>query len=288
VIFTQNLGQAEVNTILVTVGNLSAQVNINVAVLISAGTGGTIVASEDPNTKVTIPPNAIISDVQILIRMLNDLTQEEINKINEANKKVPFGRIVSTIVRALHALKTDGSEYGSFADFVTVEIPYLDNNDDGIVDGTNISVDELKMLRLNENTNKWEVVADGGINTVDKTKKVVKAEVKHFSIYTLGSPLASDLNNVVVYPNPVNFSKAVRGRVKFEGLTKNAKIQIFDITGRLVKTLNPGTPENDGVSGKAEWNGKNENGEDVGMGLYIYFITDEEGHKKTGKIAVTK
>ncbi|GAI15772.1 unnamed protein product, partial [marine sediment metagenome] len=121
-----------------------------------------------------------------------------------------------------------------------------------------------------------------------KNNKVVKAELRYFSIYTIGVAVASNLDEVVVYPNPVNFSKAIRGTIKFENLTKNAKIKIFDITGRLVRTLNPGTAENDGLTGKAEWNGKNEDGEVVGMGLYIYLIIDEEDHKKCGKIGVVK
>jgi len=288
VTFTQDLGKAEVNTIRVSAGSLSKDIDIKVAVLVVADSGGTIVASEDPNTKVTIPPNVINTDLQIFIRLTNDLTDEEKEKIKTATSKLTRGQIISSIVRAFNAMKNDGTEYSSFSDFITVEIPYLDNDDDDIVDGTDISVDELKVLRLNENSNGWEVVADGGINAVDKTKKVVKAEVKHFSVYTVGSAIATDLNEVKVYPNPVNFAEAVRGTIKFDGLSRNPKIQIFDITGKLIKTINPGTSENDGTSGHAEWNGKDENGNRIGRGLYFYIITDNEGNKTRGKFAVIK
>ena len=64
--------------------------------------------------------------------------------------------------------------------------------------------------------------------------------------------------------------------------------RMLDITGRLVKTINPGTSDNDGSSGKAEWDGKNENGTEIAMGIYLYSIIDEEGHKKSGKICVVK
>ncbi|MCX5777697.1 MAG: lectin like domain-containing protein [Elusimicrobia bacterium] len=102
------------------------------------------------------------------------------------------------------------------------------------------------------------------------------------------SNAVTDLSGVVVYPNPVCFETAVRGKLKFDNLTDSAKVQIFDVTGGLVKTLKPGTAENDGISGRAEWNGKNEDGDGVSMGLYLYLITDEPGHKKTGKIGVVK
>jgi len=112
--------------------------------------------------------------------------------------------------------------------------------------------------------------------------------VKHFSVYTVGSAIATDLNEVKIYPNPVNFTEAVRGTIKFDGLSKNPKIQIFDITGKLIKTINPGTSENDGTSGHAEWDGKDENGNRIGRGLYFYIITDNEGNKTKGKFAVIK
>jgi len=133
VTFTQDLGKAEVNTIRVSAGSLSKDIDIKVAVLVVADSGGTIVASEDPNTKVTIPPNVINTDLQIFIRLTNDLTDEEKQKIATANNKLTRGQIISSIVRAFNAMKNDGTEYSSFSDFITVEIPYLDNDDDDIM-----------------------------------------------------------------------------------------------------------------------------------------------------------
>lgn len=96
------------------------------------------------------------------------------------------------------------------------------------------------------------------------------------------------LSRAVAYPNPVNFSTAVNGTIKFANLTDNASIKIFDVTGRLVKTLGPGTPGNDGPSGTATWDGRNESGTRVAMGMYLYLISDSAGNKARGKIGVVK
>lgn len=281
------IDRPQVNVVHAAVDALSAQVPINVGVLVLANSGGTIAASEDPDTKLIILPGTFASDIQLYIKMLAGLLQQELEKVDEANGS-SGGRVIVSATRAFSANKNDGTEYGNFSDYVWVEIPYKDDNDDDIVDGANIRVEELKLLRLNEQNNQWQLVADGGTNTVDRVRKVVRGQVRHFSIYTVGSPLASNLNDVAVYPNPVNFARAVRNTVKIGNITKNATIKIFDVTGRLVKSLNPGTSENDGVSGRAEWNGKNEDGDSVGMGLYFFQITDEAGNKKSGKIGVVK
>jgi sugar lactone lactonase YvrE len=103
---------------------------------------------------------------------------------------------------------------------------------------------------------------------------------------------APDLSAVTVFPNPVNFSDSVRGTVKFMGLSAGAGIRIYDLGGQRVISIPPGTSAgatvNDGTSGTAEWDGRNENGSSVARGTYLYVITDQGGHKQTGKIGVTR
>ncbi|MDD5686858.1 MAG: kelch repeat-containing protein [Elusimicrobia bacterium] len=277
----------EVNTIRATVNNLTADANVNVGVLIYSTVGGTIVASEDPNTTATIPPNAIVNNIFICINTLTDLTIIHKNKIHNATDKVT-GKVISNAVREFAAYKDDGDCYtDNFDELVNIKIPYKDDNNDNIADGTDISVDDLKIVRLDENKEEWKVVTDGQ-NKVDKANKVVEAQVQHFSIYTIGKAISVNLDNLKVYPNPVNFSKSVRNTLKFTNLPKNPKIKIYNVSGRLVRTLDTGTSNNDGTSGKAEWNGKNEENDEVETGLYIYIIEGENGDKKTGRIGVIK
>lgn len=83
-----------------------------------------------------------------------------------------------------------------------------------------------------------------------------------------------NLNSLKVYPNPF---KPYAGHtfVNFAYLTERATIRIFDVSGNLVKTIY----ENDG-DGLAIWDG------DVASGVYVYCITNPQGEKRLGKIAV--
>ena len=99
-----------------------------------------------------------------------------------------------------------------------------------------------------------------------------------------------DLDSLKVFPNPVNFGSSVRNTVKFSGLTAQPTIRVYDMAGELVISIPPafsadGTV-NDGTSGLAEWNGKNEDGGRVARGTYLFVITDPSGKRRTGKIGV--
>jgi hypothetical protein len=61
----------------------------------------------------------------------------------------------------------------------------------------------------------------------------------------------------------------------------NTTCKIYSLSGKLVKTLS----EN---SGEIDWDGKNERGNYVMPGLYIYVLKDNNGNKKIGKIAAMK
>ena len=91
---------------------------------------------------------------------------------------------------------------------------------------------------------------------------------------------ADDLNNIKVYPNPYKPGMGADGIV-FDNLTENAKICIYTIEGKLVITILP-----DSINYK--WNIKNESGNKLSSGIYLYIISNDKGEKKTGKLAVVK
>ena len=90
------------------------------------------------------------------------------------------------------------------------------------------------------------------------------------------------LKDLKVYPNPFDFSRG-HTQIAFTELTPDARIRIFTLTGELVVD-----------SGELSWQGtwawdmKNREGERVARGIYIYFVTNSQGEKKIGKIAVVK
>lgn len=98
--------------------------------------------------------------------------------------------------------------------------------------------------------------------------------IKAIASYTFNP----DLSRLIVYPNP--FKSAEHTEIIFTGLTEQVSIRIFTLSGELVRKVD--------LSGQISWSWdvKNEKGEDVARGIYIYLITNPAGEKVVGKIAI--
>ncbi len=89
---------------------------------------------------------------------------------------------------------------------------------------------------------------------------------------------AESYSKLYAYPNPVreNYS----GDIIITGLLENSTLKIVDVSGKLVH-------ETTSVGGQAIWNGKNLHGEKVKTGVYIVFVSNEDGTEKaTTKILI--
>jgi len=91
--------------------------------------------------------------------------------------------------------------------------------------------------------------------------------------------VTEDFGDVLVYPNPVVYSK-YKGNVSIRGLAEKTNIRITDAAGNLV---------NQAVSrgGYYEWNLNNQRGVRVASGIYFVLMTNADGtDTATAKIAV--
>jgi hypothetical protein len=93
--------------------------------------------------------------------------------------------------------------------------------------------------------------------------------------------LAADLNNVKIHPSPWRSDLHSGHPITFDGLPANSTIKIFTVSGRWVKTIS-------NANGLATWDVKNDSGDMVASGLYIYLVTDDQGNKTHGKFAVIR
>jgi hypothetical protein len=94
--------------------------------------------------------------------------------------------------------------------------------------------------------------------------------------------LATNLENVIVYPNPFQ-PGAGHTAIVFNNLTENAKIRVYKMTGELVADTDVIT-----VDGTAAWDATNKDGDALASGLYLYLVTNDAGQKKTGKLAILR
>ncbi len=121
--------------------------------------------------------------------------------------------------------------------------------------------------------------------TVDpKTGDVYIGTPKGLSVVT--SPyrdFADDLGTIEFAPQPfVIGTPGVRLRFGSTSLVADAEINIFSTSGRLIRTLGFQTASADG------WNGRDEDGEWVGSGVYYVVVTGPGGSSNTGKVAVVR
>lgn len=105
-------------------------------------------------------------------------------------------------------------------------------------------------------------------------------------------PVATNLNNVKVVPNPyrgaANWEEwtptGIRlGRIYFTNLPKECTIRIYTIAGDLVKTIR----RNNDEYGAEPWDLTGESGVQVASGIYVYHVeVSGSDAKKIGKFAV--
>ncbi len=113
---------------------------------------------------------------------------------------------------------------------------------------------------------------------------------------TASIPLEFQLNQN--YPNPFNPSTTIQFALPNSPLTKGAgglsphrgvghvSLHIYDISGRLVKTLLDHEPYQPGYH-SIQWNGRNGNGTAVSSGIYFYKI-EAGAYNKTKRMTLLK
>ena len=102
---------------------------------------------------------------------------------------------------------------------------------------------------------------------------------------------ANDLSDVYAVPNP--FIRTAGwdvgdGRfIRFFNVTESASVEIYTIAGDFVRKID--NVIFDGrETGIIEWDTKNEEGEDVASGVYIYRVTDADGGEEVSRLTLIR
>ncbi|MCK4667134.1 hypothetical protein KAU33_10310, partial [Candidatus Dependentiae bacterium] len=100
---------------------------------------------------------------------------------------------------------------------------------------------------------------------------------------------SKDLEGVVTVPNPYKKGISKVNFIAFARLTKEAEINIYTLSGTLVRTLTHSPADLDLLGpGIKKWDLKNEDGEEVASGLYIWVVTNPAGDKKIGRLVIIR
>ncbi len=96
------------------------------------------------------------------------------------------------------------------------------------------------------------------------------------------------INNLLNYPNPFNTSTNFVFEHNQADTELDVQIQIFDIEGKLVKTLSNKILSGGYKTDPITWNGTSDSGADISKGLYVYrlIVTKQNGDQvvKTNKL----
>ncbi len=90
-----------------------------------------------------------------------------------------------------------------------------------------------------------------------------------------------NLSNIVVYPNPLRIADG-RNEIMFANLPNGCEIFIYTANGKKLISLT-----NDGFTGGVRWDLKNEWGDSIASGVYVY-VARYKDEQKTGKFLVIK
>ncbi|HPQ17926.1 MAG TPA: hypothetical protein PKX90_01470, partial [bacterium] len=150
----------------------------------------------------------------------------------------------------------------------------------------NYTAGDLKIYVLNTQDYVWEMIREPVI--VNNTKKTISTTRYNNSIYIIvrtdTTPIG--ITSVLVYPNPIYYYDSIDKVVNFINLPANLEcIKIFTINAEQVSEIR--NYINLGVNMNAKWDCRNDNGELVASGIYIYYIKTGSG-VLTGKIGVIK
>jgi len=106
------------------------------------------------------------------------------------------------------------------------------------------------------------------------------------SEYTLEFTVAKNeelvLSHVLNYPNPFTTKTQFWFEHNRPGQNLQVKVQIFTVTGKVVKTIKQTINDAGNRSSEVEWDGRDEQGDKLGRGVYLYRLTviTPEGKKR--------
>lgn len=229
--------------------------------------GSPLFAADDFKWQFTSANSGIGSDIIKSLKIDNydslwagtsyGLSYQSLGEVFFYNENLPdsFGPEITTInVDAQGSLYCGSARGLVVRDIATGEMTHLSSTNSGLVD------DNINDIYFDEAANQLWIATDGGISRLSFP-------------YSQGS---DEIDNVQAYPNPyvIRFGNEVV-RFNYAGLSQ---ISIFSLAGELVRQLP--------VTG--EWNGKNDVGEEVASGVYLFVLTGPEGDIGRGKIFLVR
>lgn len=216
----------------------------------------------------------------------------------EASRRLAINDPLSLVqvqnVFEFRVLSEQGYYDGRFAAPVIMSFGYADNDNDGVIDGSNppLRAKLLHVWTLDEAKRLWVRVPGA---SVDAAGKVVSVSVGHFSVYAFAAASDQDVEGVYAFPVPwrpfgpdagpgAGQTGTEADGITFTNLPTEGTIEIYTLSGQLVRRLHipPALPVP-----KLIWDARNLAGQSVVSGVYIWKVASRTAFK-TGRLMVIR
>jgi hypothetical protein len=105
-----------------------------------------------------------------------------------------------------------------------------------------------------------------------------------YTEFVVASDAEMALRNVLNYPNPFTTHTSFQFEHNFAGQALEVQVQVFTVSGRLLKTINE-TIVSDGFRvDDIEWDGLDDFGDRLGRGVYVYKVTVRADNAAGGSV----
>jgi hypothetical protein len=138
----------------------------------------------------------------------------------------------------------------------------------------------------------WGSEPENAHQTVERSPAQLIADLFVWGGHGQGSPIGVPVTEspalrtqlIGARPNPANPSATITFSLAKQG---NVSLKIFDVSGRLVRTLIEDAVEASAAPYEIVWDGTNNNGQHVGSGVFFYQL-DAPGYTSSKKLVILK
>ncbi len=258
---------------------------------------------ESGNVELFLPANSInrrVFDITINKDAVNNPVLTDSAKVINANNKMKinegdWSRLYSGNISEMFVFDEQDYWTDSFPEKGLLAMSYEDVDNDGILDGSNppVRVETIQSWALDEEYEMWVKMAGANF---DINLKKISVPLRAPGIFALFGQLDNSVKDAHAFPVPFrpNGPNAGIGMGKtgteadgiiFTNVPDIGNIEIYTIDGRLVKDMDIASNVFD--TDKVNWDVKNDSGQKVASGVYIWRVVSGS-NSKTGKLMIIR
>jgi len=255
------------------------------------------------DVRLTLPANSVgkeVFDITLNKNPMNQPLNIDPAKITNATEKLVYNegawsQLFPNNLSELSMFDEQSYYTDALAHRGTLAMRYKDDNNDGILDGSNppVRASSLNAWGLDETYNTWVQLPGAA---ADETTRTIISYLDKPGVYAmLGSLVQAIPSTFKAFPVPFRPHGPQAGigdgqtgteatGITFEGVPQTGRIEIYTLDGRLVRKLT--IPENLTSPYRVPWAPvSTDTGEKVASGVYIWRVVSGS-NSKTGKLMV--